>query len=35
MAFAPFLPVYTPSRGRVFRVVKWVALLVTLGSRSS
>jgi hypothetical protein len=24
---APFLPVYTPSRGRVYRVVKW-ALLV-------
>ncbi len=30
LAFAPFLPVYTPSRGRVFRVVKWVALLVAL-----
>jgi hypothetical protein len=23
---APFLPVYTPARGRVFRVVKWVLL---------
>src|SRR5215472_9330125 len=22
---APFLPIYTPSRGRVFRSVKWVA----------
>jgi hypothetical protein len=29
---APFLPVYTrPSRGRVFRYVKWVVLLGTLG----
>jgi hypothetical protein len=28
---APFLPLYTPSRGRVFRVVKWVVLLGTLG----
>jgi hypothetical protein len=27
---APLLPVYTPRRGRVFRVVKWVALLATL-----
>jgi hypothetical protein len=24
---APFLPVYTPSRGRVFRGVKWVVML--------
>jgi hypothetical protein len=24
---APFLPVYTPWRGRVFRVVKWAALV--------
>ena len=28
---APFLPVYTPSRGRVFRIVKWAFLLGTLG----
>jgi hypothetical protein len=28
---APFLPVYTPSRGRIFRVVKWIVLLGTLG----
>lgn len=28
---APFLPLYTPARGRVFRCVKWVALLATLG----
>jgi hypothetical protein len=28
---APFLPLYTPSRGRVFRVVKWVVLIGTLG----
>jgi hypothetical protein len=27
---APFLPVYTPSRGCVFRSVKWVALIGTL-----
>lgn len=27
---APFLPVYTPSRGRVFRRVKWVVLIGTL-----
>jgi hypothetical protein len=27
----PFLPLYTPSRGRVFRVVKWVVLLGMLG----
>ena len=30
LAFAPFLPVYTPARGRVFRVVKWFFMLVTL-----
>jgi hypothetical protein len=28
---APFLPIYTPSRGRVFRVVKWVVLIGMLG----
>jgi hypothetical protein len=28
---APFLPVYTPARGRVFRFVKWFALLGMLG----
>ena len=28
---APFLPVYTRSRGRVFRGVKWAVLLGTLG----
>lgn len=28
---APFLPLYTPSRGRVFRVVKWIVLLGMLG----
>ena len=28
---APFLPVYTPSRARVFRVVKWVVLIGMLG----
>ena len=28
---APFLPVYTPSRARVFRRVKWVVLIGTLG----
>jgi len=27
----PFLPVYTPLRGRIFRCVKWVALLGMLG----
>ena len=26
MFLAPFLPVYTPSRGRIFRRVKWVVL---------
>jgi hypothetical protein len=25
---APFLPVYTPWRGRVFRVAKWTALII-------
>jgi hypothetical protein len=33
---APFLPIYTPARGRVFRVIKWAAvvgmLLVAFGS---
>ncbi len=28
---ALFLPVYTPSRGRVFRYVKWVVLIGMLG----
>jgi hypothetical protein len=28
---APFLPLYTPARGRAFRLVKWVALLVVVG----
>jgi hypothetical protein len=28
---APFLPVYTPWRGRLFRVVKWVLLLGMFG----
>jgi hypothetical protein len=28
---APFMPVYTPSRGRVFRFVKWVVLIGMLG----
>jgi len=28
---APLLPLYTPSRARVFRVVKWVVLIGTLG----
>jgi hypothetical protein len=28
---APFLPLYTPSRARVFRFVKWIVLLGTLG----
>ena len=27
---APYLPIYTPSRGRAFRVVKWVVLLSML-----
>jgi hypothetical protein len=28
---APFLPVYTPPRARVFRIVKWVAMIAMLG----
>ena len=28
---APFLPVYTPSRARAFRMVKWVAMIGMLG----
>jgi hypothetical protein len=24
---APFLPVYTPSRGRIFRIVKWAVVI--------
>lgn len=28
---APFLPVYTPSRGRVFRALKWAVLVGMLG----
>ena len=28
---APFLPVYTPLRGRVFRSVKWVVMLAVFG----
>jgi hypothetical protein len=28
---APFLPVYTPSRGRIFRAIKWVVLLGLFG----
>lgn len=31
LAFAPFLPIYTQMRGRVFRVAKWAFLLATLG----
>lgn len=27
---APLLPIYTPSRGRLFRLVKWVAMTGTL-----
>src|SRR5271157_4923679 len=30
LAAARFLPVYTPARGRVFRCVKWAALLALL-----
>jgi len=30
LAGAPVLPIYTQSRGRVFRVVKWVFLVATL-----
>src|SRR5215472_18445254 len=28
---APLLPIYTPSRGRVFRLVKWVVMLSLFG----
>ncbi len=28
---APFLPIYTPSRGRAFRLIKWAILIGTLG----
>jgi hypothetical protein len=28
---APLLPIYTPARGRVFRIVKWVVFLGILG----
>lgn len=28
---APYLPIYTPSRGRAFRIVKWVVLIAALG----
>jgi len=28
---APFLPLYTPSRGRVFRIAKWAVLAGVLG----
>jgi hypothetical protein len=31
---APFLPIYTPFRGRVFRVVKWIVLLGMFGMAS-
>jgi hypothetical protein len=31
LVLAPFLPVYTPLRGRVFRVVKWGLFVVALG----
>lgn len=26
----PFLPIYTPARGRIFRVAKWVVLMVAI-----
>jgi hypothetical protein len=29
--FAPFLPIYTIARGRVFRVVKWIVMTTLLG----
>jgi hypothetical protein len=29
--YLPFLPVYTPARGRIVRCVKWVVLVATLG----
>jgi len=28
---APFLPIYTPARGRLFRYVKWVVMIGMLG----
>jgi hypothetical protein len=28
---APLLPVYTPSRGRIFRGAKWIVLVATIG----
>ena len=28
---APFLPIYTRSRGRIFRAVKWIVLTGLLG----
>jgi hypothetical protein len=28
---APFLPVYTPARGRAYRVVKWIVMIGMLG----
>ncbi len=31
LAFSPFLPVYTPSRSRVFRIVKWAFFAGALG----
>jgi hypothetical protein len=31
LSTAPFLPIYTPSRGRVFRGLKYVLLVATLG----
>jgi hypothetical protein len=31
LSAAPFLPLYTPSRARVFRVMKWVVLIGMLG----
>ncbi len=37
MLLAPFLPVYTPSRSRIFRIVKWVvqiaAFILIFGAR--
>ena len=30
LVLAPFLPVYTPSRGRIFRVVKWALLVAAI-----
>jgi hypothetical protein len=31
LSTSPFLPVYTPARGRVFRLVKWAAIIGILG----